>query len=61
VSAEQADIVQDPTRIDGMWGAYDISRIEAETGWRPRPVREALHAYIDWIAREGDLGPGSVK
>src|SRR6185312_9516213 len=61
VSAEQADIVQDPTRIDGMWGAYDISRIEAETGWRPRPVREALHAYMDWIAREGDLGPGSVK
>jgi len=64
-SAEEADIVQDPTRADGMWGAYDISRISAETGWRPRPVREALHAYMDWIASEGDLGvpigAGGVK
>lgn len=53
--AEEADIVQDPARVDGMWGAYDISRISAETGWRPRPVRDALHAYMDWIAIEGDL------
>src|SRR5215471_282800 len=52
VPAEQADIVQDPTRCDGMWGAYDVSRISAETGWRPRPMREALHAYMDWIASE---------
>ena len=52
VPAEQADIVQDPTRSDGMWGAYDVSRISAETGWRPRPMREALHAYMDWIASE---------
>jgi UDP-glucose 4-epimerase len=63
--AEAADIVQDPARIDGMWGAYDISRISAETGWRPRPVREALHAYMDWIAIEGDVGvptgQGGVK
>ena len=54
-SPDEADIVQDPTRTDGMWGAYDISRIAQETGWRPRPVREALHAYMDWIAAEGDL------
>lgn len=54
-AAEEADVVQDPARVDGMWGAYDISRISAETGWRPRPVREALHAYMDWIASEGDL------
>jgi UDP-glucose 4-epimerase len=58
--AEEADIVQDPTRVDGMWGAYDISRISAETGWRPRSVREALHAYMDWIAIEGDLGAQSA-
>jgi UDP-glucose 4-epimerase len=32
-----------------MWGAYDISRITTETGWQPRPVREALHAYMQWI------------
>lgn len=52
VPAEQADIVQDPALRDGMWGAYDISRISAETGWRPRPMREALHDYMDWIAAE---------
>jgi nucleoside-diphosphate-sugar epimerase len=53
VPAEEADIVQDAARVDGMWGAYDISRITAETGWRPRPVREALHGYMDWIAAGG--------
>jgi UDP-glucose 4-epimerase len=49
VSAEEADILTDPALRDGMWGAYDVSRIQAEVGWRPRPVREALHDYIDWI------------
>jgi UDP-glucose 4-epimerase len=52
VPPEQADIVQDPMLTGGMWGAYDISRIAAETGWRPRPVRIAFHAYMDWIAAE---------
>jgi UDP-glucose 4-epimerase len=52
VPAEQADIVQDPTLRDGMWGAYDISRLSAETGWKPRPMREALHAYMDWLTAE---------
>jgi UDP-glucose 4-epimerase len=52
VPARQADIVQDPALRDGMWGAYDIARISSETGWRPRPMRVALHAYMDWIASE---------
>jgi UDP-glucose 4-epimerase len=47
-----ADIVQDEYPRAGMWGAYDISRISAETGWKPRPVRDALHAYIDWITAQ---------
>ncbi len=51
VPAAEADLVQDPTLKDGMWGAYDISRIEAETGWRPRPVRQAFHAYMDWLSQ----------
>ncbi len=59
-AAEQADIVQDPARSDGMWGAYDIARITAQTGWRPRPVRQAFHAYMDWIEREGDLAAQAV-
>ena len=49
---EQADILQDPTLKDGMWGAYDISRISGETGWKPRPMREAMHAYMDWIVAD---------
>jgi UDP-glucose 4-epimerase len=52
VPAAEADIVQDPTLKDGMWGAYDISRITAETAWRPRSTRAGLHAYMDWIAAE---------
>ena len=55
-AADQADILQDDTQSDGMWGAYDISRIRAETGWQPRPVRDALHAYMDWIAAERRTG-----
>jgi len=52
VPPEQADILQDPTLREGMWGAYDVSRISGETGWKPRPMREALHAYMDWMAAE---------
>lgn len=52
VAPEQADIVQDPALSDGMWGAYDVARIGAETGWQPRPMRTALHAYMDWLVSE---------
>jgi UDP-glucose 4-epimerase len=51
-SPDEADLLQDATLTDGMWGAYDISRITAETGWKPRPTREALHGYMDWIVAE---------
>jgi UDP-glucose 4-epimerase len=52
VAPERADILQDPTLRDGMWGAYDVSRLSADTGWQPRPTREALHAYVEWLAGE---------
>jgi nucleoside-diphosphate-sugar epimerase len=52
--AAAADILQDPSLSGGMWGAYDVSRISAETGWRPRPTRDALHAYMDWIVAQDD-------
>jgi UDP-glucose 4-epimerase len=51
-SAGEADILQDESLRDGMWGAYDISRITVETGWKPRPAREALHAYMEWLEAE---------
>jgi len=54
VPPEHAELLQDPQLKDGMWGAYDISRLRAETGWTPRPMREALHAYMDWIVAERD-------
>jgi UDP-glucose 4-epimerase len=47
---EDANIVQDVTLKGGMWGAYDIARIMRDTGWRPRPGKEAFHAYMDWIS-----------
>lgn len=47
-----ADILQDPKNSDGMWGAYDIARITTETGWRPRPLHDAFHGYMEWIAAE---------
>ena len=55
-AASDADILQDASLRDGMWGAYDVSRIHAETGWKPRPVREALHAYMDWITTQRRAG-----
>jgi len=57
VPPEQADILQDPTLKDGMWGAYDVSRLSGETGWKPRPMRTALHAYMDWMAAERGSSP----
>ena len=55
-SPEKADILQDPGLKHGMWGAYDISRISCETGWKPRPMREAMLAYMDWIVAQRDAG-----
>jgi nucleoside-diphosphate-sugar epimerase len=49
-SGEGANIVQDVRLKGGMWGAYDIARILRDTTWRPRPGKEAFHAYMDWIA-----------
>jgi nucleoside-diphosphate-sugar epimerase len=57
VPPAQADILADPTLRDGMWGAYDSARIFADTGWKPRPMREAFQAYMDWIAAERDATP----
>lgn len=48
----EANVVHDVTLNAGMWGAYDISRICRDTDWRPRPVREAFHDYIGWLADE---------
>ncbi|RAZ89163.1 NAD(P)-dependent oxidoreductase [Mesorhizobium hawassense] len=48
-TGEDANIVQDVRLKGGMWGAYDIARILRDTDWRPRPGKDAFHAYMDWI------------
>lgn len=58
---DRANVIQDASLGTGMWGAYDIARIERDTGWRPPPGKEAFHSYMDWIA-ENELvlsGKGS--
>ncbi|MCB8883112.1 NAD(P)-dependent oxidoreductase [Acidisoma cellulosilytica] len=52
VPAAEAEMIEDASLTGGMWGAYDIARITAETDWRPRPPRDAFHAYMDWIAAQ---------
>lgn len=46
---QDADIAVDTTLTGGRWGAYDISRIVADTGWRPRPLGEAILDYSAWL------------
>jgi UDP-glucose 4-epimerase len=58
VAPEEADILQDASLKDGMWGAYEVSRILADIGWRPRPPRTAFHDYIDWLKEFGSDGAG---
>ncbi|MFP6744619.1 MAG: NAD(P)-dependent oxidoreductase [Alphaproteobacteria bacterium] len=45
----EAHVLADVRRRSGRFGAYDISRMTEEFGWRPRPLRDAMHHYIDWI------------
>ncbi|MBV9701714.1 MAG: NAD(P)-dependent oxidoreductase, partial [Methylobacteriaceae bacterium] len=51
-----ADVRADPARRTGRWGAYDISRAGADLGWRPRPLGDAMRAYIAWL-RENPCQP----
>ncbi len=50
---EECDVIMDPTYKGGRWGAYDISRMTAETGWKPRPLKEALEHYVDFVKTFG--------
>lgn len=50
---DECDVIMDPTYKGGRWGAYDISRIRAETGWQPRPLKEALGHYVDFVRTFG--------
>ena len=45
-----ADVVADPNQTSGRYGAYDISRLTADTGWQPRPLAATIREYSDWLA-----------
>ena len=49
VPEADANIVQDPRHRLGRWSDYDISRIRDELGWSPRPIREGLQSYVNWL------------
>ena len=54
----EANLVGDPDRRQGQWGAYDIARLSGELGWRPAPLRQRFHDYIDWLR---EFEPEAVK
>ena len=43
-----ADADFDPALRNGQHGYYDVSAINRDTGWTPRPIAEQLAGYIDW-------------
>lgn len=49
----ECDVVMDPKHKNGRWGAYDISRISNETGWKPMPLSDALADYAAFVSKFG--------
>ena len=49
VADADANVLGDARRREGRFGAYCIARMTEEFGWRPRPLREAMHDYIVWL------------
>jgi len=54
VPEAEAEVILDPERDSGRWGAYDIARIGEDYGWRPRPARDAYLDYLRWLASTAD-------
>jgi nucleoside-diphosphate-sugar epimerase len=49
VVANLADIADTRPVSSGRNGAYDISRITSDTGWRPGPLEDAFGDYSVWL------------
>jgi nucleoside-diphosphate-sugar epimerase len=49
LSNNEANVICDPDRRYGQWGAYDVSRLREELNWKPLPLRQRMHDYIDWL------------
>lgn len=46
-----ANVVCDPDRRAGQWGAYDISRLRDELGWTPASIDKRIQSYVEWLQR----------
>jgi len=46
VPAAKAEMQTMPDRQTGKWAAYDISRAEADLGWRPRALKTTIADYV---------------
>jgi len=55
-----ANVICDPERRQGQWGAYDISRLREELGWEPAPLRQRMHEYIGWL-RQNELAADRIR
>lgn len=60
VEPDRANVIWDPWQRRGAYGAYEISRVVADAGWRPRPIRSALQGYIAWL-RPNELDRAAVS
>lgn len=49
----ECDVVMNPDNKHGRWGAYDIGRIQRETGWQPMALRDALADYAEFVKKFG--------
>ncbi|BCP54003.1 UDP-glucose 4-epimerase [Kaistia sp. 32K] len=47
----EADVTADPSLTRGRYNAYDVSRMR-DLGWQPRPLKEQLERYRDWVAHD---------
>ncbi|MBZ7924946.1 NAD(P)-dependent oxidoreductase [Ensifer adhaerens] len=48
VDPSHPNVVAEPSKLRGQWGAYDISRLGTEFGWTPLPLEQRLQDYIEW-------------
>lgn len=46
---QDADLALESHPTGGRWGAYDISRLAEDCGWRPRGLAESFADYRDWL------------
>ena len=52
VDPADPNVVVDPARHRGQWGAYDITRMTSEFGWRPLPLEQRYRDYLAWRRAE---------